>query len=289
MIVDARSRPPIPAFLPDRTYQNLGRTLGDVGRRGWRATADMTGKDLDGYLAAVRRTGIERVGIPARVPNRWWGGQGNDLVFEACAQHPDLLYPYAAVDPSAAGAPDEVGALVARGARGIVLEPGICDVPCYVDEPTFDPLYGTCSDIGVPVLLMGGGETGPNLTFSDPVRFERVAIRFPQLQLVNVHGGWPLVQAALGVAYRRPNVWLLPDVYFPGLPGEQDYILAMRTFLRDRFVFATGYPFCPVEDILDRYHGFGLPDDVLAGVLGGNARRLFRLDDPTPGGTSLRA
>jgi predicted TIM-barrel fold metal-dependent hydrolase len=93
----------------------------------------------------------------------------------------------------------------------------------------------------------------------------------------------------LGFAYPRPNVWLLPAVYLRVLPGEQDYILAMRTFLRDRFLFATGYPFCPVEDILDRYHGFGLPDDVLAGVLGGNARRLFRLDDPTPGGTSLRA
>lgn len=277
MIVDARSRPPIPAFLPDRTYQNLERTLADSRRRGWTPSASITGRDLEAYLAEVRAGGIDRVGIPARVPNRWWGGQGNDLVFAACAEHPDLCYPYAAADPSSPGAADEVAALVARGARGVVVEPGICDEPRYVDDPEFDGLYGACAELGVPVLLMGGGETGPDLSFSDPLRFEQVAIRFPRLQLVNVHGGWPLTQAALGVAYRRPNVWMLADVYFPGLPGEQDYLLAIRTFLAERFLFATGYPFCPVAEILQRYRSFGLAPEVFENVMGGNAQRLFRL------------
>ncbi|MEV7232166.1 amidohydrolase family protein [Polymorphospora sp. NPDC051019] len=277
-IIDARSRPPVPAFLADRTYVNLDRTLRNVRARGWQPTASMREPSLMGYLAECADAGIVRAGLPARVPNRWWGGQGNEPVFDACAQHPDFFFPYAAVDPFAVGAAEEIARLRERGARAVVLEPGIADEPAYVDDPAIRPVYEACQAIGLPVLLMGGGETGPDLTFSDPARFERVAIDFPDLPLVNVHGGWPLTQAALGVAFRRPNVWMLPDVYFPGLPGEPDYVLAMRTFLADRFLFATGYPFCPVDATVRRYLSFDLPGDVLANVLYGNAARLFGLD-----------
>jgi catechol 2,3-dioxygenase-like lactoylglutathione lyase family enzyme len=82
---------------------------------------------------------------------------------------------------------------------------------------------------------------------------------------------------ALGVAFRRTNVWYLGDVYFPNLPGEPDVVLAMRTFLQERFLFSTGYPFCPLKAVVDRYLGFGLPDRVLENVMGLNAARLFGL------------
>ena len=105
-----------------------------------------------------------------------------------------------------------------------------------------------CLGAGLPLLIMAGGEAGPDLSYGDPVLLDRLAIRHPQLQIVNVHGGWPLVQGALGVAFRRKNVWYLGDVYFPNLPGEADIVLAMRTFLQERFLFSTGYPFCPLKD-----------------------------------------
>ena len=31
------------------------------------------------------------------------------------------------------------------------------------------------------------------------------AVRFPELTVVNVHGGWPYAQAALGVAFAAPT------------------------------------------------------------------------------------
>lgn len=278
-IVDARARPPIRAFIEDRTYTNLERTLRNVAARGWTITPAMRHADLDGYLAEVRDAGIVRAGVPARAPNRWWGGKGNEPVFEAEQQNPDLFFVYAAVDPMRKGAADSVQVLVDRGARGIVLEPGICDVPTYVDDPAIDPVYEACQAARVPALVMGGGETGPDLTFSDPVRIDRVASRFPNLVVVNVHGGWPHAQAALGVAFRRANVWMLPDVYFPGLPGESDYVKGIATFLQDRFLFATGYPFCPIRETIARYLAFGLSDEVLGKVMRDNARRLFKLDD----------
>lgn len=82
----------------------------------------------------------------------------------------------------------------------------------------------------------------------------------------------------LGVAFRRANVWVFPDVYFPGLPGEADYVKGIAT-LADRFLFATGYPFCPIQETIDRYLGFGLSDEVLRKIMRENALCLFRLDE----------
>ena len=136
------------------------------------------------------------------------------------------FFAYAALNPyDDPGAADAVAGLKERGAVGIVVEPGIADEPAYVDDPRIDPLCEACLGAGLPLLIMAGGEAGPDLSYCDPVLLDRLAIRHPQLQIVNVHGGWPLVQGALGVAFRRKNVWYLGDVYFPNLPGEADIVL----------------------------------------------------------------
>lgn len=276
-IIDSRVCPPIPAFLPDGTWADLPRTLTGVEARGWTPTESMRAPSLTGYFADCDASGVRLAGLTARLPNDFWGGQGNDSVFDACAQHPDRLFPYGAVDPFAADPISDVASLVSRGAKGIVVEPGLHPSRPYIDDPRVDPVYDACQSLSIPLLLMGGGETGPDLSHSDPLRFEQVAIRFPRLQLVYVHAGWPFVQVALGVAFRRENVWLLPDVYFPGLPGEQDYVLAMRTYLQDRFLFATNFPYVPIAEAIDRYQGFGVADDVIRKVLHDNAARLFGL------------
>jgi predicted TIM-barrel fold metal-dependent hydrolase len=276
-IIDARSRPPIDAFLGDRTFAKVEGTLANVRARGWEPPRSLAARDLALFWAEMDAAGIELACVPARVPNRWWGGTGNDGVFDACDAS-ERLVAYAALNPyDDPAAADAVAGLKARGALGIVVEPGIADEPAYLDDPRIDPLCEACVGEGLPLLIMAGGEAGPNLSFCDPNLMDRLALRQPELQIVNVHGGWPFVQQALGVAFRRPNVWYLGDVYFPNLPGEPDIVLAMRTFLQDRFLFSSGYPFCPLEATVERYLSFGLPDGVVEKVMGLNAARLLGL------------
>jgi uncharacterized protein len=276
-IIDARSRPPIEAFLGDRTYTALEGTVANVRARGWEPPPSLEQRSLELFWAETVEAGIELAGVPARIPNRWWGGPGNDPVFAACGGE-ERFVAYAALDPyDDPAAADSVAGLKERGAVGIVVEPGIADEPAYVDDQRIDTLCEACLAEGLPLLIMAGGEAGPDLSFCDPVLLDRLAVRHPQLQIVNVHGGWPYVQEALGVAFRRKNVWYLGDVYFPNLPGEADVVLAMKSFLQERFLFSTGYPFCPLKAVVDRYLGFGLADDVLENVMGLNAARLFGL------------
>ena len=276
-IVDARARPPLPAFA--RAFEPAPRraALASLAARGWSPVGSIVDADPTLYRGEMDAAGIAIAGLPARAPNELWDASDNEAVLAAASSEPERFYAYAAVDPASPGASDSVAGLAAKGARGIVLEPCLCTPPRDLDDPLSDPVLEACEAVRLPVLLMAGGEAGADLGHFHPVNLERLAARFPRLQLVSVHAGWPWVQEAVGVAFRRPNVWLLPDCYFPGLPGHDDYLAAIRTYLRDRFLFATGYPYCPLGEMVDRYFQLGLPDDVLTAVMGDNAARLFAI------------
>ena len=54
---------------------------------------------------------------------------------------------------------------------------------------------------------------------------------FPDLRIVVSHGNWPWVSEILHVAFRRPNVYLSPDMYLYNMPGMDDYLRAANGFL----------------------------------------------------------
>lgn len=73
---------------------------------------------------------------------------------------------------------------------------------------------------------------------------------------------------------------MLPDVPFPGLPGEVDYVMGIATFLQDRFLLATRYPFCPIQETIDSHLVFGLTEGILRKVMRQIAMRLFDFEGP---------
>jgi predicted TIM-barrel fold metal-dependent hydrolase len=157
---------------------------------------------------------------------------------------------------------------------GAVFESGCAANPRYADDPEFAPLFSACEDAGLPVLLMAGGNAGPDLSYSNPVQVDRLAARHPKLQIVAAHGSWPWVNEILGVAYRRKNVWVSPDMYI-FLPGGQMYVEAANTYLQDRFLFGTAYPALPFKPTVERFLGLPFRDAVRSKLLHENARRLL--------------
>ena len=103
---------------------------------------------------------------------------------------------------------------LADGFRLINIEPGSYPVPMHADDRRLYPIYGHCEDVGVPVIMMVGGTAGPDLSYSDPIRTDRVLADFPTLNVVVAHGGWPWVNEILHLGFRRQNLWLSPDMYF---------------------------------------------------------------------------
>ena len=148
--------------------------------------------------------------------------------------------------------------------------PGSADA----DDPEFAALFGACEDAGLPVLLMAGGNAGPDLSYSNPVQLDRLAARHPKLEIIAAHGSWPWVNEVLGVAYRRKNVWLSPDMYI-FLPGGHMYVEAANSYLQDRFLFGTAYPALPFGPSVERFLKLPFQETVLPKLLHENAQRLL--------------
>jgi len=83
----------------------------------------------------------------------------------------------------------------------------------------------------------------------------------------------------IGVAFVCTNVWMSTDTYLiPQMPGASEYAVAANNFIQDRTLFGTNYPAKPFRQMIDAYSGWGWRPGVLSKVLGGNARRLLRMD-----------
>ena len=145
----------------------------------------------------------------------------------------------------------------------------------HADDRRLYPIYGHCEDVGVPVIMMVGGTAGPDLSYSDPIRTDRVLTDFPNLNVVVAHGGWPWVNEILHLGFRRPNLWLSPDMYFSRMPGWEEYVKAADSFLSDRMLYASSFPFCPVQGYKEWFERLPIREENLKKVMGGNARRLL--------------
>jgi Tripartite tricarboxylate transporter family receptor/Amidohydrolase len=124
----------------------------------------------------------------------------------------------------------------------------------------------------------GSGSTphmaGELFSYSDPGQIDRLAARHPKLAIIAAHGSWPWVNQILGIAYRRPNVWVSPDMYL-FLPGWQMYVDAANGYLQDRFLFGTAYPALPFKATVDRFLELPFRDAVRPRLLHENAQRLL--------------
>jgi len=140
------------------------------------------------------------------------------------------------------------------------------------------PVYELCAERGVPVIVHTGGSIfpGSDPAAGDPRLLSQVIDDFPGLTFVLAHGGrgqWYADAAEMALAH--DNVWLdlaglppkrLPD-YYAGFDLRQ---------LATKWIFGTDWPGVPgVARNARAVIALGLPADILAGVLGGNATRVY--------------
>ena len=128
--------------------------------------------------------------------------------------------------------------------------------------------------MGLPAFITGG-DANPDISYASPVALDRMARDFPRLDVVAVHGGWPWVTETLGVAWRRPNVWVMPDLYWANMPGQADYTAAANGYLRDRMLFATSYPAVNIEQYVAALRASNLSVSSWRAISQANPRRLL--------------
>src|SRR6218665_1544808 len=277
MIIDSRLRPPLGGFLNTLMYSAGERRDGFTRTVGFEPSAAAQQQSMELLLQEMDEAGIDRGVVVGRLAGVL-GSVANEEVRQIVGDHPGRFLGAVSIDPtSRVGACRTISEAVAAGFKLINIEPGSYPVPMHADDRRLYPIYGHCEDLGVPVILMVGGTAGPDLSYSDPIRTDRVLADFPNLKVIVAHGGWPWVTEILHIGFRRQNMYLSPDMYFSRMPGWEEYVKAADTFMADPMLYASSFPFCPVKGYKQWFERLPIKPENLQKIMGGNARRLLGL------------
>lgn len=275
--IDFRVRPPYGSFLKAVPYQNLERTEFVCQRIGASLPEAARQGSVEMMIQEMEQAGIQKAVIPARKTTPSYGMVDNKDVQHFIDLDPNRFIGFMGADPlEGRQALEEIEQLVIRGKfTGVVMEVGMLRRPLYADDKLVYPIYDLCQSSEIPVILINGANAGPDISYSSPLSVDHVAAAFPNLKLIVAHGGWPWVTEMLHVAWRRPNVYVSPDMYMVNFPGWQDYVTAANYTLRDRFLFGTAYPFVPFRFGLEYFTKSGILEDRLDDLVYYNAARLL--------------
>lgn len=274
LVVDFRARPNLVEY--DRYLRPRLDAIDQVtgGRYGaYRAATE----DLAGFVDRLDRAGIDVAVFAARsrVSTGDWS-LTNDVVADAASQYPDRIVGLAGIDISDMGAAlREVDRAVGSlGLRGVCIDP--FQLAWRPDDPRLDPLYAAVAEHGVLMVVTMGAMPGVEapLACGDPLALDDVAARFPDLSLVGSHAGWPFTQQMIAVAWRRRNVYF-ENSFYHHAPGASAIVEAANDMIGHKILYASAYPFSPLEETLERFRSLPLRDDVRREVLGGNACSLL--------------
>ena len=192
-VIDFHTHPYMPEFLAPGTREFVHGVSGALREHGDKLA------DARYFANALREQGIERaVVLPEHCPATS-GNVRTDSVLEWCAAAPDMLLPFASVDPNTDENPaDLLASYVERGARGLKLYPSYQFF--YPNERRVYPIYEVCQSAGIPLLLHIGSSVipGTRLKYCDWTTSPLTSRIFPS--------SWRMAAAASGT--RPVRFWL---------------------------------------------------------------------------------
>ncbi|MEV4703262.1 amidohydrolase family protein [Actinoplanes sp. NPDC049316] len=210
----------------------------------------------------------------------------NEEVAEGCAAHPDVLIPFASVDPfkGRAGVREARRLVAGHGVRGFKFHPSLQGFA--PDDRMAYPLYEAIEELGVPALFHTGqtgigagvrGGGGIRLRYSHPMLVDDVAADFPDLRIILAHPSFPWQDEALAVATHKPHVYIdlsgwSPKYFPPQLVRYAD------SLLQDKVLFGSDYPVITPDRWLADFAELDLKPAVRPKILKDNAARLLGLD-----------
>lgn len=277
-VIDFRIRPPFGEYLDMVMYSRPDRRDRFTRQLGLEPARSAVEKSVDLMIAEMDEAGVD-VGVVVGRHAGFFGSVPNETVMDFVSRYPGRFLGVASIDVSdRKAAMAAIESAIAAGFVAINIEPTAAPVPMETDDRRMYPIYAFCEDRKVPIILMTGGNAGPDLGYTVPVALDRVLADFPTLKVVSAHGNWPWVHQVLHIAYRRENLYLSPDMYLVEMPGMADYLKAADTFLSHRFIYASSYPLCPIKGYYEWFSRLPLRPENKERILFKNALEFLGLE-----------
>jgi predicted TIM-barrel fold metal-dependent hydrolase len=207
----------------------------------------------------------------------------NEQVAELCGMSKRFIG-FASVDPVKKGAVKELENAVKKlGLKGLKLDPALQDFRLN-DRKVF-PVYEAASVLGIPLLVHTGMSWAPEtpLGLGQPMLLEEAIRKFPRLNFVLAHFGWPWVWEATALALKYPNVYLdtsclyydSPREFYQFVFSKQIPSTVIERSLRNKVVFGSNYPRVEIRNMVHALKSLPLTEGCLKRILKDNAERLL--------------
>lgn len=263
-------------LFDDATFARIWRWF---EQHGWPIRYPLPSPEV---IAFLRARGVSRIVGLCYSHRPGLSRHMNRYMAQLQADNPDFVLGLGTVLPGEEGAGDVVREAFALGLRGIKLH---CHVQGFSpDDPRLAPIWDACVEADRPVVMHAGREPRSTAYKQDSYalcrvdRTEAVLREWPRLRLVVPHMGIDELDGYADLLVRYENLWLDTTMvlarYFPFEVPRR--MLELRP---ERILYGTDFPNLPYawDREIRALAAGGLPDDVLAGIVGGNAARLYGL------------
>ncbi|MEV4314235.1 amidohydrolase family protein [Actinocrispum sp. NPDC049592] len=210
----------------------------------------------------------------------------NEEVAESCAEHADVLIPFASIDPrrGKAGVQEARDLVANHGVRGFKFHPSLQGFA--PNDRMAYPLYEVIEELGVTALFHTGqtgigagvpGGGGIRLKYSNPMLVDDVAVDFPELRIILAHPSFPWQDEALAVATHKPYVHIDLSGWSPKYFPPQ-LVRYANSLLQDKVLFGSDYPVITPDRWLADFAKLDIKPEVRTKILKDNAVRLLGLE-----------
>ena len=210
-------------------------------------------------------------------------GLAGAVVDRALAEHPDRFKAnLEALDPNQIT--DAVRRIrqahAERGIKAVTTFPAGCNPQVPVSDRRYYPIYQTCIDLDLPIVV-NAGIAGPRVPSAcqDVMHFDQVCYDFPELRIVMRHGAEPWEELAVKLMLKWPGLHYMTSAFAPKYYPRAivDYA---NTRGADRIIYAGYFPMgLTLERIFTELPQVPLRDHVWPRFLRENAMRVFKLDE----------
>jgi uncharacterized protein len=270
-----------PSANARKHYENLRAMTKDAESDGMEFPVEYMFKEVPNYLPEgadpIETTlgEMDRCGVAIGMI-----GSYGRLTERALRDHPDRFVASIDVDPN-----DITGSVRRirqakdeRDIKAVSSFPAGCNPQVPVSDRRYYPIFQTCVDLDVPIIL-NAGIAGPRVPSAcqDVMHFDDVCYDFPELRAVMRHGAEPWTALAVKLMLKWPGLYYMPSAFAPKYYPKAiiDYA---NTRGADKIMYAGYYPMgLSLRRIFEELPDVPLKDEVWPKFLRENAMRVFKL------------
>jgi uncharacterized protein len=249
---------------------------------------DNVRRTVDDLEAEVARSGVDHIVVHAEFEYGDVADQLTEAVASFVAAAPRRRTGFGTVSlgqSSAAKMAAQVRRCAALGLKGVNVQPAFFGRS--IDDSELFAVYAAADELGLVVAIHTGVnyDRTRSMAGEHPLLLDRIAVAFPELQLVACHAAWPWTAELAAVARRHPTVsfdfgGMAPRYLDRPSSGWAPLMSMIDNVLSEQCLFATDWPVVDHRRAMGEWTAIDLKPSSRERLMGGNAARLLGLDPP---------